>query len=161
MADEEATVDDQQLVVFRLANEFYGIQVSTVREIFHLQEITHVPNAPEFVEGVINLRGKVVPIIDMRKRFDVEVTEATQDSRIVVVEYDGEDVGMIVDDVSEVVNVGEDSVSPLPDIADQGGSKLTDGFAKIEGRLVILVDTETMLGAKEEDSPSQPLQAAA
>ena len=161
MANEDATVDDQQLVVFRLSNESYGIDVNTVREIFPLQEITHVPNAPEFVEGVINLRGMVVPIIDMRKRFDVEVTEATEDSRIVVVEYDGEDVGMLVDEVSEVVNVGEDSVSPLPDIADQGGSKLTDGFAKIEGRLVILVDTETMLGAKEEDSPSQPLQAAA
>ncbi len=161
MANEETAQDGRHLVVFRLGNEAYGIDVRTTREIFHLQGITHVPNAPEYVEGVINLRGKVVPVIDLRKRFGVEVTKATTDSRIVVVEYDGEDVGLIVDAVEEVLTVEADHVAAAPEVTEQEGTSLTQGFAQLDDQLVILVDMETVLGEKEEDSPPQARKAAA
>lgn len=161
MANEETAEDGRQLVVFRLGKESYGIDVSTVREIFPPQEITRVPNAPEYVEGVINLRGKVVAVIDLRKRFGVEVTETTNESRIVVVEYDGEDVGVIVDAVHEVVSVGADRLAPATVITEENGASLAQGFARLDEQLVILVDIEMVLARKEEDSPQQALEAAA
>ncbi len=161
MTNEETTVDRLQLVVFRLGKESYGIDVHTVREIFPPQEITRVPNAPEYVEGVINLRGKVVAVIDLRKRLGLEVTETTNESRVVVVEYDGEDVGMIVDAVHEVVSVGADYLAPATEITEQHGASLTRGFAQLDRQLVILVDIETILGEKEENSPPRALEAAA
>jgi purine-binding chemotaxis protein CheW len=161
MDSEDTTSDGKQLVVFRLGQESYGVNVGTVREIFHLQKITRVPNAPEYVEGVINLRGKVVPVIDLRRRLGLEVSATTDDSRIVVVEYDDEDVGLIVDDVDEVRNVDGESISSVPDIAGQDESALAQGFAKVEGRLVILVDIETILGEDEKDSPAETIEAAA
>lgn len=161
MVNEETAQDGRQLVVFRLGNESYGIDVSTTREIFHLQDITQVPNAPEYVEGVINLRGKVVPVIDLRKRFGVAVTEATSSSRIVVVEYDDEDVGLIVDAVDEVLTVGADHLAPAPEVAEQDGASISQGFAQLDDQLVILVDIEKILGETEEDSPPQTLEAAA
>ena len=161
MVDEEATQDGRQLVVFRLSEESYGINVESTREIFHLQNITHVPNAPEYVEGVINLRGKVVPVIDLRKRFGVEASEATSDSRIVVVEYQGEDVGLIVDAVDEVLTVGADDLAGAPEVTRQGDATISQGFAQINGELVILIDIETVLGGKDEANPPQQLETAA
>lgn len=161
MANEETAQDGRHLVVFRLDKESYGIEVSTVREIFPIQKITHVPNAPEYVEGVINLRGKVVAVIDLRRRFGFEVTGTTSESRIVVVEHDGEDVGMIVDAVYEVISVGAGDIAPATEITEQHSAGLTRGFAKLHEKLVILVDIETVLAAEEVDSPQQALEAAA
>ena len=161
MADGEIVQDERQLVVFRLSDESYGIDVGSTREIFHLQNITHVPNAPEYVEGVINLRGKVVPVIDLRKRFGVEASEATSDSRIVVVEYQGEDVGLIVDAVDEVLTVGADDIAGAPEVTRQGDATISQGFAQINGELVILIDIETVLGGKDEANPPQQLETAA
>ncbi len=161
MANEETAEDGRQLVVFRLGKESYGIDVHTVREIFPPQEITRVPNAPEYVEGVINLRGKVVAVIDLRKRFGVEVTETTNESRIVVVEYDGEDVGVIVDAVHEVVSVEADHLAPATEITEQNDARIAQGFARLDEQLIILVDIEMVLADKEKDSPQQALEAAA
>lgn len=161
MANEEAAQDGRHLVVFRLGKESYGIEVSTVREIFPIQEITRVPNAPEYVEGVINLRGKVVAVIDLRRRFGFEVTDTTTESRIVVVEHDGEDVGMIVDAVFEVTSVGPEDIAPATEITEQHRASLTRGFAKLDEKLVILVDIQTVLAADDEDGPQQALDAAA
>ncbi len=161
MPNEETVVDGRQLIVFRLSNESYGIDVRTVREIFQLQDITHVPNAPRYVEGVINLRGKVVPVIDLRQRFGVEAAEATNDSRIVVVEYDGEDIGLIVDAVDEVLSVGADHLAAVAEFTEQDGASLTQGFAQVDEQLVILVDIEKVLSEKEEESRPQARQAAA
>ena len=161
MANKETAQAGRDLVVFRLGKESYGIEVTTVQEIFALQKITRVPNAPEYVEGVINLRGKVVAIIDLRRRFGFEVTDTTKESRIVVVEYEGEDVGMIVDAVYEVTSVEADCLAPSTEIMEQNGAGLTRGFAKLDDKLVILVDIETVLANTEEDSQQQALEAAA
>ena len=150
-----------QFIVFSVATEIYGMDVRTVREVFRLQQITHVPNAPEYVEGVINLRGKVVPVVDLRKRFGVDVSEVTNESRIVVVEYEGEDIGMIVDSVIEVLSVNNSSIEPNEGVTEQPGSALARGFARLDDRLLILVDVETVLGEKEGDTQPQALEAAA
>src|SRR5438552_16207181 len=95
--------DERQLVVFQLGAELYGVEISRVHEIIRLQTVTRVPRAPAFVEGVINLRGKVIPVVDLRRRFGLEMTDHTRASRIVVVEIADQVVGIVVDGVSEVL----------------------------------------------------------
>ena len=153
--------ENVQFIVFCVGTESYGMEVSTVREVLRLPEVTYVPNAPEYVEGLINLRGKVAPVVDLRKRFGVDVTAATNESRIVVAEYESEDVGMIVDSVTEVVSVNTGSIEMNTGAAEQPGSALARGYARLEDRLLILVDVETVLGEKEEESPLRELEAAA
>ena len=108
----EATAIEQQLVSFDLATESYGVDIGAVREIIRLQEITNVPRTPEFVEGVINLRGKVIPVVDLRKRFGLPVGDQSAENRIVVVDIGGQDIGVIVDAVNEVLRIFTDSVEP-------------------------------------------------
>src|SRR5512137_2566710 len=103
---------EDQLVVFDLANEFYGVSIAAVSEIIMLQPITYVPRAPAFVEGVTNLRGKVLPVIDLRKRFGLPAGEPTKSTRIVVTATNGVTVGMVVDAVSEVLRVSEQAIEP-------------------------------------------------
>ncbi len=102
--------EERQLVIFDLADEAYGVNIETVREIIRMQEITQVPRTPDYVEGVINLRGKVIPVIDMRKRFGFPVAEHTKDTRIVVIDIDGNDIGATVDAVTEVLRLGAESI---------------------------------------------------
>ena len=110
--NENVENDEQQLVVLDLAQETYGVDINTVREIIRMQEITKVPKTLDFVEGIINLRGKVIPVVDLRKRFGLPITEQNKDSRIVVVDIDGQSIGIVVDGVSEVLRISNDSVEP-------------------------------------------------
>lgn len=161
MAREVASEGERQLVVFSLAREVYGVDVSTVREIIRLQEITHVPNTPEFVEGVINLRSKVCPVIDLRKRLDLELGEATDDSRIVVVEIAGEDVGVIVDSVTEVLRVAGDAIEAAPAIASKGTATIASDIVNLEDRLILLVDLGTMIAHPEDETQERAEAIAA
>src|SRR5579872_5310135 len=99
-----------QIVSFRLGNEEYGVDISQVQEIIRMVEITHVPRAPRFMEGVINLRGQLIPIIDLRTRFGMPRIEATKDTRIIVTEIGSKRVGIVVDSVSEVINIPIENV---------------------------------------------------
>src|ERR1051326_4762411 len=99
-SNAESVSDERQLVVFQLGAELYGVEISRVHEIIRLQAVTRVPRAPSFVEGVINLRGKVIPVVDLRRRFGLETSEHTRASRIVVVEIADQVVGIVVDGVS-------------------------------------------------------------
>lgn len=113
MAEETATTQsEQQLVVFDLAQEAYGVDIGTVREIIRMQDVTSVPHRPDYVSGVINLRGRITPVVDLRKRFDLSDLEITRDSRIVVVDIDGDDIGMIVDAVTEVLRISTTQIEP-------------------------------------------------
>src|SRR6266700_7681546 len=112
MTDLAANGDEQQLVVFQLGAELYGVEIARVHEIIRLQTITRVPHAPAFVEGVINLRGKVIPVVDLRRRFGLASAEHTRASRIVVVEIGDQVVGIVVDGVSEVLRVSTSIVEP-------------------------------------------------
>ena len=129
-----------------LSGENYGVDINGVREIIRMQEITSVPKAPSFVNGVINLRGKVIPVLDLRRRFSMRETEHTKDSRIVVVDIHGQDIGMVVDAVTEVLRIPNSAVEPPSSIVTTMDSDYLEGIAKLEGQLVILLDLTKVFG---------------
>jgi purine-binding chemotaxis protein CheW len=149
---------DRQLVVFELATEHYGVDIGAVQSIIKMEPVTVVPRAPEFVEGVINLRGTVLPVIDLRLRFGLTAEETTKDARIVVVEIDGTEVGMVVNAVSEVLMVGEEEIEPPSPVVTTVDSAFITGIAKVEvgggdsakGRLIILLDLTKVLSGQEQ-----------
>jgi len=143
---------EKQLVVFELAKELFGVDIGAVESIIKMQTITRVPLSPEFVEGVINLRGKVLPVIDLRLRFGLPAIELTKSNRIMVVSIDGSEVGMIVDGVSEVLSTTDGDVEPPPAMASTVNSTCIVGIAKIDARLVILLDLKKILSLEEQAS---------
>lgn len=147
MTDEQGT--ERQLVVFDLAGEAYGVNIETVREIIRMQTITTVPDTPDFIEGIINLRGSVNPVVDLRKRFNLNIREETSETRIVVVDIGGEDIGVVVDAVNEVLRITEDSVTPASSMVTTEDSYYIDGIAKVGDRLLILLDLDRLLSAAE------------
>lgn len=152
----DKTQAEMQLVVFDLATEAYGVDIGAVREIIRLQDITRVPRTPSFVEGVINLRGKVIPVIDLRKRFTLPVTEENSENRIVVVDIGGQDIGVVVDAVNEVLRISTDSVEPPSSVITGAESDYLLGIAKLEDRLIILLDLERVLSDEERQILSDP-----
>ncbi len=143
---------DNQVVVFRLGSEDFGVSISTVESIIKMQPITKMPHAPMFVEGVTNLRGKVLPVMDLRTRFGMPSQEADKDSRIIIINVNGIEVGMIVDGVSEVLTIPEQNVEPAPAITNTIDSNFITGIAKIAQRLVILLDLGQVLSTSEKQS---------
>jgi purine-binding chemotaxis protein CheW len=141
---------ERQLVIFDLANEHYGVDIAAVDSIIGIQTITAVPRSPSFVEGVTNLRGVVLPVIDLCTRFGLAKKEATKSTRIIVVEMDNGAVGMIVDAVTEVIRLQEESVEPLSPIVTTIDSTFITGVAKVDDRLIILLDLNQVLSANEK-----------
>ena len=144
----------EQLVVFRLANEIYGVEISAVNTIIRMQEITEIPQSPSFVEGVINLRGSIIPVIDLRKRFGLPLGEATKASRIIVVESDGQMIGMVVDAVAETLRLSTADIEPPSPVISSIDAEYLRAVGKQENRLVILLDLEKVLTSKERESLS-------
>lgn len=139
-----------QLVTFHLGEEEFGIDILKVQEIIRLLTITKVPNAPHFVEGVINLRGRVIPILDLRKRFNLKIKENDKNTRIIVVIINGMTVGFIVDSVSEVLRIPKETVEPAPPVVAGVESEYIKGVGKLDDRLLILLDLEKLLTEKEK-----------
>lgn len=153
---EEADNDQKliQLVTFSIGEEEFGVNILQVQEIIRTMEITNVPRAPEFVEGVINLRGKVIPIVDMRSRFGLEPKEHDKYTRIIVVEFEMIIVGFVVDAVSEVLRIPSNSVQPPPPVVAGMDSDYIDGVGKLEDRLLILLDLDSLLDNEEMEALS-------
>lgn len=145
-----------QLVSFKLQDEEFGVDILSVQEIIRMQPITAVPNAPVFVEGVINLRGRVIPIIDLRKRFGLKHKGHDKATRIVVVMIEQITVGLVVDEVSEVLRLSADTVEPPPPIVAGIESDYIKGVGKLEDRLLILLDINKIL-SKEEKKDLEPI----
>ena len=141
-----AAVQERQLVVFVLGEETYGVDIHTVREIIRMQKITFVPDAPDCVEGVINLRGRVIPIADLRRRFRMPAIERGPNVRILVVDIDGEDIGVIVDAVTEVKRVAATDIQADSSIATTDDSYYLEGIARVGEDLLILLDLGRALG---------------
>ena len=141
-----------QLVTFKIADEEFGVDILKVQEIIRMMPITKVPNAPSFVEGVINLRGKVIPVIDMRKRFGMPSCTRDSNTRIEVMDLQGQVVGFVVDAVSEVLRIKESTVEPPPAVVAGVGSEYMRGVGKLEDRLLILLDLDKLLNQHEMDS---------
>ncbi len=135
-----------QLVSFQLGPEEYAIDILGVQEIIRVVEITRVPNAPHYVEGVLNLRGKVIPIINLRTRLGLSSTEHTKDTRIVVVDVAHLLLGFIVDSVEEVLRLPEEFIEPPPSTGRGGADEFHKGVGRVEGRLLILLDLELLFG---------------
>lgn len=152
---------ERQLVVFDLAGEIYGVDINSVREIIRMQAVTHVPNAPDFVEGVINLRGRVIPILDLRKRFGLRVSDETTDTRVVVVDIAGQNIGIIVDAVIEVLRLGADAIEPASSLITTENSYYIEGIAKLDGKLLILLDLDKVLSTDEQRTLQQAGSRAA
>jgi len=151
--------DEIQLVVFELGDERYGLDIGSVYEIIRHQPITAVPQSAQFVEGVINLRGRIIPVISLRERFAMAPSEPTKASRIVVCEAAGTRVGLIVDGVSEVLMVPAAAIEPTPDVAAENGSGYLLGIALTGERLVILLDLDGLFG-ELADAPITDASAA-
>ncbi len=139
-----------QVVSFHLGSEEYGVDISQVQEIIRMVEITHVPRAPRFMEGVINLRGQLIPIIDLRTRFSMPRSEHTKSTRIVVTEIGSKKVGIIVDAVSEVINIPIEQVEDAPDMIAGVGTEYIQGVGKVADRLIILLDLTMVITGEEK-----------
>lgn len=139
-----------QVVSFHLGSEEYGVDISQVQEIIRMVEITHVPRAPHFMEGVINLRGQLIPIIDLRTRFAMPRAEQTKSTRIVVTEIGSKRVGIVVDSVSEVLNIPMEHIEEAPDMIAGVGTEYIQGVGKVGDRLVILLDLTMVITGEEK-----------
>ena len=139
-----------QLVVFEIAGERFGVEIGRVQEIIRLQDVTAVPRAPAHVEGVINLRGRIVPVVSSRKRLGFPEAAPTRASRIVVVDVGGSTVGLAVDAVAEVARVAEGSIEPAAQIASTVNGEYVRGVVKQADELVVVLDLERVLGSPVE-----------
>jgi len=153
--DQAASQVERHLVVFQLCDEFYGVDISLVESIIKVQSITTVPHTPPFVQGVTNLRGTVLPVFDLRKRFDLDAKMLTKDSRIVVVRNHGNSLGMIVDSVAEVLQVPVKACEPTPKLVSTIDSSYISGIARTEDQLVILLDLDRVLRVQQRGNGTQ------
>lgn len=145
-----ALAREEQLVVFNLDREVYGVDIALVHEIIRIQEVTRIPRTPAFIEGVINLRGRVIPVIDLRSRFGLSRKAHDGETRIIVVEVAGHTVGMVVDGVSEVLRLPAEAVSPPAEILTSADVSYLRGVGKVDGRLVVLLDLQAVLSQAEQ-----------
>lgn len=147
-----------QLVSFKIGSEEFGVDILRVQEINKMVQITKVPNSPVFVEGVINLRGKVIPIVDFRTRLGLAKIEHTKDTRIVVVDVEGKTIGFIVDSVSEVLRIPASITEAPPEIVSGVDSEFIKSVGKLEDRLLILIDLNKILSTSEKSELSSVAQ---
>ncbi len=140
---------DQQVVGFRIGNETYGVRIASVREIVRVPDITIVPNAPDSIEGVINLRGRIIPVMDLRKRFGSTTVQPDKKNRILVVELENKLLGLIVSSASEVLKIPPSEIEPPGSLFAEGESSYVTGVGKLKGRLIILLDIAKLLRQAE------------
>ncbi len=161
LAVKAMTDREGKYLTFTLAGEEYGIGILKIKEIIGMMPVTSVPKTPEFVKGVINLRGKVIPVLDLRLRFEIEEMEYTERTCIIVVEVEGQvgrvEIGIVVDSVSEVLNIKGSEVEDTPAFGTKLDTTFILGMAKMEGGIKILLDIDCVLAAREVEA----LQAAA
>lgn len=156
--DDEDTQKDKYLT-FRIGSEDYGIAIANVTEIIGIQSITEIPEMPDYIKGVINLRGKVIPVMDVRIRFKLKPRDYDERTCIIVVEIDGTSVGLVVDRVNEVADIPEDQVEPPPKSKRKGGSYI-QGIGKIGKEVKILLDINKILYEDELETISEAAQGA-
>ena len=149
MAKDTLTTE-KQMVLFELGTETYGLDIATVHEIIRMQPITKVPKAPFYVEGVINLRGRVIPVVDIGRKFGFEKTEQAKNNRIVVVKIKETTLGIIVDAVTEVMPIPIESIDAVSDIVTSGQSDYLLGIAKLNNKMVILLALDKLLSDDKE-----------
>lgn len=148
--DEKALRQEVQLACFRIGSELYAIDIMRIKEIIRPQKLTPIPKAPSFIEGVINLRGVVIPVADLRKRFDQPISETNRKNRIVVCSLSGRIIGLMVDEVTEVKRFGRNEIAPSPQFIDGPEANYFLGVARRDEDLIMLIDLEKILSNNEK-----------
>lgn len=146
MAENEQII---KAVIFQLKDEEYGVDVHQVQSIERMIHITRVPKMPDFVKGVINLRGVVTPIIDLKERFSIETSDYTESTRIIIVQVDDKEVGLIVDSANDVIDIPTEKIEQPPEVVGKIESDYIRGVAKLDDRLLILLNLNKVLNAEE------------
>lgn len=142
--------DEIQLACFKVGDEKYAADIMLIKEIILSRKVTHIPKAPGFIEGIINLRGRVIPVIDMRKRLGLPVAEQTGATRIIITKVEKKDVGIIVDSVLKVLRVGKGGIQPPPKIIKGIESEYLSGIVKDGDELILILDVERVLTSTEK-----------
>lgn len=146
-ASADATA--QEYLVFRLGQEEYGIEILKVQEIRGCDRLTRIPNAPDFITGVTNLRGVIVPIVDLRVRFQLPVCDDNENTVVIVLNLNDRVVGIVVDGVVDVLSMGVDQIKPTPEVASVLSSRYLLGLGVLDSRMIILVNIEKLLSREE------------
>jgi purine-binding chemotaxis protein CheW len=167
MSNDSSANRELHIVGFQVGRETYGVPITSLHEIVRVPEITAVPDAPDFMEGVINLRGKIVSVIDLRKRLGEKKVTSSRRNRILVVQHEGRLAGLIVDSASEVLKIPASDVEPSPAALQEGSLNCVTGLGKCKGRLIVLLDMTRLLDlgsrsqAANSDGNSESRRAAA
>lgn len=140
------------LVTFKLGNNEYAIDIMQAKEIIKMEKITLIPNAPDYVEGVINLRGNIIPIVDLKKRFNLDENEGEKNTGIIIVKIDDVDMGIIIDAISKVVSIATSNIQPPPPMLSGIGQKYIKGVAKLEDKLLVVLDLEKLIVGDDDDT---------
>ena len=143
---------ETQFVVFKLGKEEYGVDIMQVKEIVSYKEPVKVPNTPNFIEGIINLRSEIKPIVNLKKRFNINGESIDEETRIIVMNIDSKQVGFIVDDASEVITISDDNIEAAPDIIAGIDRRYITGIGKVNDRILILLDLDKLFSVKEIES---------
>lgn len=138
----------RQLVVFRIGSEEFAADIMLTKEVVLMREITPVPGTESYVEGVMNLRGTLVPVLDLRKRLRAGRTEASPEHRIIIVQLEAKPVGLIVDGASEVIRLNDDLIEPVPDLISEMGAEYIEGIINLKGRYITLINLQTALSGQ-------------
>jgi purine-binding chemotaxis protein CheW len=147
--EDEELLDETQLVIFKLGDEEYGVNIMQVKEIIRMVAINKVPQVPQFVEGIISLRGEILPIIDLREKFGIPKKENSRSTRILVINLDSTTIGGIVDEVTEVLRIQNSAIKPSPPVIKGVNSDYLLGIGQIGGRIIILLDLARILNTSE------------
>jgi purine-binding chemotaxis protein CheW len=150
-----ATTGVLQYLTFTVQGEEYGIDIMTVREIKGWTSVTRLPNTPEHMRGVMNLRGIIVPIFDLRARFTGKMGEATASSVIIILAVGDRNIGVLVDSVSDILNVAASEVKPAPETNDMAGAKFITGLISLDKRMVVILDIQHVFDSKDIESTAQ------
>ncbi len=155
LAEKKTIEQEEKYLAFILGSEIYGIEILRVREIIGLMDVTTVPQTPEYMKGVLNLRGKVIPVIDLRLKFSMQEEEHTEETCVIVVEVNSMHVGVIVDSVSEVVDIGRGDIEETPNFGQGIDTDFIMGLGKVNEKIIILLDIERVLTSEELEMVNQ------
>ncbi len=148
---ENINVETRKMIIFQLEDEEYAVSVNQIGSIERLMPITRIPQTEPFVKGVINLRGVIIPVIDLRLRFNMQIAELNDNNRIIIAKFNEVEVGLIVDSANDVIDIPVDEIEPAPEVIGTVDADYIEGVAKIENRLLILLDLPEVLSLQELD----------
>jgi len=145
-------MSDKQYVIFKLDKEEYAIDINNVNEISEYVECTKVPNAPSFINGIINYRGNVVPVVNLREKFELPFSEVSENTRIIIFVMKGKQIGILVDDASQVITINDKNIEEAPSIIVNTEEKFISGIGKVDNRMIIILDMENLQNEEEKNA---------